>query len=155
MHFPVISNRRLTSLLLLAFAAALPSFLTSCVVAGKRDIAPGYNQAKISKLKTFYVRKDEQDDDNLGQDIADQLIGSGLKASAGTSLKAPAGTDAIITYKDRWAWDITMYMLSLDLQMRDPSTNAVIATANVTRTSLARKSQKEMVRETVAKLITN
>jgi len=148
--------RRSLPIALLASVAAFPLILGSCAVhENKRDLAPGYSSSKIASLKSFYVRKDEQDDDNLGQDIADELNGRGFRASAGTTSRPPSKVDAIITYNDKWVWDVTMYMLSLDLQLREPASDAVSATAKTTRTSLIRKSQKEMVRETVSKLIEN
>jgi hypothetical protein len=52
-------------------------------------------------------------------------------------------------------WDITMYMISLDVQLREPRTDVTLGVAKTTRTSLARKSQREMVRETLIKLLKN
>lgn len=130
-------------------------FLGSCAQDSTRSIAPGYSSSKISGLRSFYVRKDEENDSNLGQDIVDELTSRGYRATAGTSQNPPSKADATITYNDKWAWDITMYMLNLELQAREPGSDAIFATAKTTRTSLVRKSQREMVRETVGKLIEN
>lgn len=143
------------SLILFALVTAIPIFQGSCVRDSTRSIAPGYSSSKIKNSRSFYVRKDEEDDDNLGQDIVDELTSRGYRATVGTSQKSPSKTDATISYNDKWAWDVTMYMLNLELQAREPGTDAIFATARTTRTSLVRKSQREMVRETVGKLIEN
>lgn len=116
-------------------------------------MAPGYSESSIAKLKSFYIRKDEENDDNLGQDIADELNSRGYKTYVGTSASAPARVDAVISYADKWVWDITKYMFSLELRVSEPRFPAVYAIAKTTRSSLARKSQKVMVQETVAKLL--
>jgi hypothetical protein len=46
-------------------------------------------------------------------------------------------------------------MLSLDIQLREPQSDAILANAKTVRSSLIRKSQKEMIRETLDKLIKN
>ncbi len=56
---------------------------------------------------------------------------------------------------DHWMWDITMYMVSLDIQIREPGSDVILAKAKTVRTSLVRKSQKNMVSETLTKLLKN
>ena len=79
--------------------------------------------------------------------IADKFRARGVKAS--TSLEKASGVDAIVTYADKWMWDITMYMLELSISIRDPKTDYPIATGNSYHTSLTRKSPQEMVDEVV------
>ena len=63
---------------------------------------------------------------------------------------APAGHfDAIVTYVDKWRWDITMYLLELTITLRDPKTEMPLAEGNSFHTSLTRMSQTEMVNEVV------
>jgi hypothetical protein len=57
--------------------------------------------------------------------------------------------DALVTYKDKWMWDITMYMLELTITIRDPQNDYPLATGNSFHTSLTRKSPTEMVDEVV------
>jgi|GEM_PF-5746155 len=45
-----------------------------------------------------------------------------------------------------------MYMIRLDIQIVDPASDATLAVAQTVRTSLVRKSQQEMVRETLTQL---
>jgi hypothetical protein len=49
-------------------------------------------------------------------------------------------------------WDITMYMLELNVEIRDPRTDYILATGKSSRTSLARKSPEEMVEEVIGEI---
>jgi hypothetical protein len=145
----------ITPLIKLLALIALPLVLNSCAMhESNRQLAPGASESRINGLKSFYVRKHSDDNYKLGEDIAAELQSMGYKATFGTAQTPPAKVDAVISFMDRWTWDITMYMLSLDLQIREPGSDAVFATAKTVRTSLIRKSQKEMVRETLNKLLT-
>jgi hypothetical protein len=43
----------------------------------------------------------------------------GCSATHGTTQSPPRQVDAVVTYTDRWMWDITMYMLRLDKHTRN------------------------------------
>jgi len=77
--------------------------------------------------------------------IADRLNVMGYQATSGESATVPDDVDAAVTYQDKWMWDITMYMLQLDVQVRRPNNGVAIASGHVLRTSLARKSPPETV----------
>lgn len=132
----------------------IPIALNSCAVHDStRQFAPGAGESRVASLKTFHIRDESGDKAELAADIASELKSMGYKASVGTQ-KSPRA-DAVVTFADQWMWDITMYMLSLEIQLREPGSDAVFATAKTVRTSLIRKSQKEMVRETLTKLLKN
>ena len=151
---PNQSQRSLLSrLFIIPALVALAWSQTACVHDATRQLSPSYSTTKINSLHSFYVRQHGQDDHNLAGTIAAQLRQMGYTASHGTSRKAPQRVDAVVTYTDRWMWDITMYMLSLDMQLRDPATDVTLASAKVVRTSLVRKSEPEMARETLIKLL--
>ena len=106
--------------------------------------APG---ADLSKAKTFYVQKLSADQRGIEQLFAKQLNQWGYQATAGTTDKPAAPVDAIVTYQDRWAWDITMYMLRLNVQIRDGESGTILASAESYRPSLERLAPEEMVKE--------
>lgn len=139
----------------IALAALLLLPLGSCIHQNTRVLAPGTSEHGVAKMRTFYVRKHADDDYKLGEEIVAQLQEMGYRATTGSSISPPGKVDAVITYMDRWTWDITMYMVSLDMQVREPGSDFTVVTAKTMRSSLARKSQKEMVRETLAKLLKN
>lgn len=128
----------------LLLIAAIFLSLPSCVQQVKSTKAPGAN---LSNLKTFYVERYAPDTRGIDGVIAGQLQAKGFNATHGASKKAPANADARLTYVDRWMWDITMYLLKLDIQITDAKTGAILAKGESTRTSLARKSPEFMARE--------
>ena len=120
-------------------------------VVVKSDSDPNLN---MSDLNNFHVRKLPADGRGIEKIIAAKLVEFGFNATSGEKEASPTAYDAIVTYKDRWMWDITMYMLEIDIQLRDPETEFVLATGTSYRTSLARKSPEEMVDEVLRDMFT-
>lgn len=105
--------------------------------------------ANLSKLKTFYVVRVPEDERGIEKLIAARLAAMGYQSTSGDAPKPAALVDAIVTYQDRWMWDITMYMIKLDIQIRDGASGAILAKGEVMRPSLQRKSPEGMVEETL------
>jgi len=105
----------------------------------------------LSPLKSFYVQKRTEDERGIDRLIADRLTLMGFTASHGTDGPS-APVDAIVTYQDKWWWDLTMYMIQLDLQIRDAHTKMVLANGQSMRTSFIRKSADEMVEEVLTEV---
>lgn len=145
------STRSQTSLRALGAAAlvALAWTQNACVHSSDRVLAPDCGAAKIDRMRSLHVQRHALDDHQLAEDIAAQLRRMGKTATVGGVNSSAGRADGVITYTDKWMWDITMYLLSLDIQLREPGSGAVLATAKTTRTSLVRKSQAEMVGETL------
>jgi len=106
----------------------------------------------LAQLKTFYVQKLPADGRGVEQMIADRLNLMGFRASHGVNETPAAAVDAIVTYQDKWMWDITMYMIELSIQLREPQTRAVLATGHSMRTSLVRKNPEGMVEEVLTEI---
>jgi hypothetical protein len=102
----------------------------------------------MQALKTIYVMHQPKDKERIDALIADNLRLRGVKASNGDG-PAPSNADAVITYVDKWMWDITMYLLQLTVTVRDPKTDYPMASANSLHGSLTRLSPTEMVAETL------
>jgi len=107
---------------------------------------------KLSAADVYYVEKFEPDNRGLEAVISEQLVGLGHTSSSGPAGQAPAEATVLVSYQDRWMWDITMYMIQLDIQMKDPANGRVVATGQSYRTSLARKSPAEMAREVLVQI---
>jgi len=128
---------------LLGFVASLT---TGCAVnRATSSVDPSTN---LSALKTMYVKKFPDDNADTNVLIADKLRSKGVTVTTGTEAP-PSNVDAVVTYVDKWMWDITMYMLQLTVTIRDPKTDFPMATANSYHTSLTRLSPKEMANEVV------
>jgi hypothetical protein len=100
----------------------------------------------LSNLKTFYVQKLPEEGRGVERMLADRLTQMGYVATYGIDEPA-APVDAIITYKDDWWWDLSWYLLQLDIQIRDPQTKLILASGHSKRTSLVRKSSDEIVED--------
>lgn len=141
----------LKKIFLLAILTVLAFFVSGCVNTELySDIDPAAN---LSALNSFYVAKFEKDKKGIEKLIADELIRMGYRATSGVEATPSYPVDAIVTYQDKWMWDITMYMLELNIDLRNPQNNYKFATGRSYRTSLARKSPDEMVKEVLIKIL--
>lgn len=131
---------------LIAILCAVASLTTGCAV--NRATANVDPSTQLSSLKTMYVKKLPNDDGGTNELIAAKLRSKGVTVSTGTDTP-PSNVDAVVTYFDKWMWDITMYMLELTVTIRDPKGDFPLATGNSYHTSLTRLSPKEMVNEVV------
>jgi hypothetical protein len=78
--------------------------------------------------------------------IRDKLIALGYSARSGNGAP-PQGTDLLVTYWDKWSWDITPYMLELTIQFRNAENGSVVATGHALHTSLSRRSPEQFAAE--------
>lgn len=122
---------------------------TACAESLDAKKMPG---ADLSPLKTVYVQKLAADERGIDRLIANQLTRMGFIAANGTSEMPSSPADAIVTYQDKWMWDVTMYMLQLSIQIRDGQTRMRLATGQAMHTSLVRKSPEEMVEEVLTEI---
>lgn len=118
---------------------------SGCAV--NRATATVESPAALTGLNTMHVSKLEADGRGIDALIANKLRTRGYTVTHGT--EKPNNVDALVTYKDKWMWDITMYMLELTITIRDPKNDFPLATGNSFHTSLTRKSPTEMVDEVV------
>ena len=98
------------------------------------------------------MRDQPNDDSDLEKQISDRLNAMGFQSTFGTDEQPPEPVDAIVIYQDRWMWDITMYMLELTVEVRDPESDYVLASGHSYRTSLARKPPEFMVAEVLEEI---
>lgn len=113
------------------------------------SVAPG---ADLSAVKKVHVVRSSSDDRGIDRVIAEQITLLGRTATHGAQNQAPGDADAIVTYQDKWMWDITMYMIELNIQVRDPRSEVALASGHSLRTSLARRSPPEMAKEVLSDL---
>jgi hypothetical protein len=136
------------NLFLIGFVVML--FLTEgCSTVLQATKVPGVD---LSRLKTFYVQRLPADERGIEQLIAKELVKTGYVSSFGSAEIPSSPVDAIVTYQDKWMWDITMYMLQLSIQIRDGKDRMVLATGQSLRPSLVRKSPEGMVEEVLGEI---
>lgn len=124
------------------------SFLGGCASMSS-STAPG---ADFSAIKNIHVVKLPADERGIDRILADELNMMGFKTTIGSPLSMPADADAVLTYQDKWMWDITMYMIELNVQLREPKTEIALASAKSYRPSLQRKAPSEMAKEVLAEI---
>ncbi|MEA3643937.1 MAG: hypothetical protein VBE63_29020 [Lamprobacter sp.] len=123
--------------------------LSGCASSLEAEKIPGVD---LADLDSFYVRKLPADGRGVERLIADELTMMGKRATSGAEQQPPYQVDAIVTYQDKWMWDITMYMINLSIQVRDAENDLVLARGNSMRSSLARKSPEDMVKEVLVQI---
>jgi hypothetical protein len=123
---------------------------TSCAKLSSR-ITPNTD---FNQYESYYVVRHDKDTRHIDEIIRDEMIPLGLKKTqSGTIGLKPPNVDVIVTYEDRWAWDMTTYMLSLTIDFRDARSNVLLATGQSYRPSLVRKSPREMAREVLESIM--
>lgn len=132
------------------FTFLVVSFLSGCAV-NKMD-AQIFPDQDLSKINTFYVVKLDADERGVNELITKKLSAIGKQASTGSAADAPAQVDALVTYTDKWMWDITMYMIELTIVIQDPKDKFPIAKGYSMHTSLTRLSPEEMVDEVITNI---
>jgi hypothetical protein len=116
-----------------------------CSVTDLRSNVPQH--ADLAQYQSYYVMRLASDERGVEELIADALRHRGLEATAGEAGEQPENVDVLVVYEDRWMWDITMYMLQINIEFRDPSTDVLIADGMSYRTSLVREPPEVMVNE--------
>lgn len=138
----VIKKTRLISIFLV-----IGVLLTSgCAV--NRATATVDPSADLVGVKSIYVQKLAPDERGINVLIANKLKSMGYEVDTG-AFSRDDEVDVLVTYKDKWMWDITMYMLELTVVIRDPKNDFPLASGNSFHTSLSRKAPEEMVDEVV------
>jgi hypothetical protein len=130
-------------------AIVLAVMTTGCAVnKASANVDPS---ARLDTVKVVHVKPYDKDEHGTDKLIADNLKARGYQVSVGN--EPPGAVDAMVTYADKWFWDITMYMLELSIQFRDPKTDYPVATGHSMHTSLTRLAPPAMVDEVLGNII--
>lgn len=139
-------NTRVLVLLVLG----LSFVATGCSNSATATLSPG---ADLSAVKTFYVVHQPKDTHSLHFVIRDRIVKEGFGATAGPEMEKSAHqVNSIVTYVDRWMWDMTLYLLELTVTLRDAANDFPLAVGNSYHTSLTRLSPEEMVNEVMTNI---
>jgi hypothetical protein len=138
------------SILIKVAAIALSVFLTGCI--SKVD---GQALATEAYQGTFYVERQANDGRNLAQNIAAQLRTRGLSATNGEAGDIPENAQYVVSYIDRWQWDMRMYLIDLRIEARDRNTSRIVGYGNSHQTSLAAmgKSHDDVVNRALDQML--
>ena len=126
--------------MLLVFAA----IMSGCASSFSHNVSPGVN---LKTYGTYYVQQLPADQRGINKVIEREMVKLNLQVTTGPASAKPSDVNVIVTYEDRWQWDITMYMISLKIDLRDASSNVLLATGQSSYTSLIRKSPEHQANE--------
>lgn len=122
----------------------MATFALGCVSTFSHKITPGTD---LTGYRTFYLEHLPADKRMINLVIKGEMEKLGLATTTGPASAAPKDVDVTVTYEDRWMWDMTMYMLSLKIDLYHASTKVLLATGQTSYSSLIRKSPEFMARE--------
>ncbi|WP_051937846.1 hypothetical protein [Ferriphaselus sp. R-1] len=132
-----------------AALCALTLLNTGCAV--NRATASSDPTMNWSSIKSVHVAQLPGEDGSTKKLIAEKFRAKGFVVTADPEVAAQP--DALVTYVDKWMWDMTMYMIELTIVVRDPKSNFPLAQGNSYHTSLTRKSPAKMVDEVVDNIL--
>ncbi|HEY7116419.1 MAG TPA: DUF4136 domain-containing protein [Tepidisphaeraceae bacterium] len=125
-------------------------FGAGCAQQLSGAVEPGVD---VGGIRSFYIVRDKETDVTTA--IQKDLTSRGFTVTAGPESTMPSLVDARVLAKDKWMWDITMYLLEVKVEIVHPRTGALLASGRSYRTSLVRKSPQEMVNEVFNKIFPN
>ncbi|MFT3928594.1 MAG: hypothetical protein QM778_39055 [Myxococcales bacterium] len=112
--------------LALLFVAACAGSSLTPLMGGARE--PG---------AVFYVAWHEKDSRNLHQVVAGAIAARGLTVRAGPPAQRPSSVRFVVTYEDRWEWDIRMYLKKIVIRVHDVQTGALLGESEMHQGSLS------------------
>jgi hypothetical protein len=118
-------------------------FISGCATLSS-SITP---DTDLTKFKTYYVLRHDRDKRYIDKIIQSELAKLGISATSGLEASKPKDFDVLVTYEDRWTWDITNYMINLTISIRNAKNNVLLASGQSYRPSLVRMEPEFMVRE--------
>jgi len=121
-----VASRRILSLLCIALLGA------GCVKLGGTNGLRLADEARDGQM-TLVVKHQPEDGRRLDRVLVEVLRARGLDAVLGSSNDA----DLVVTYIDRWFWDLRMYMIDFRVDVRQPGSDILVATGRSYQTSLA------------------
>lgn len=112
---------------------------SACLAACTATTLDGMRLADAHpRTAVFFVRRHTADTRNLDKIIAERLSARGINA---TTTAPDAGYDFLVTYIDRWYWDMRMYLIDMRIDVRDGNSNVLVATGRSFQTSLSAMGQ--------------
>ncbi len=102
---------------------------------------------ELSKIKRMYVDIGKKEWETAPF-LADGLILRGYEVKTGLAGDMPSDTQCLVKIQETWFWDLTTYLLALEVKIMNPQTKEDYAIASVTRAvPQGRRGPKIMVTE--------
>ena len=108
---------------------------------------------ELKNLGSVYVVHFSPDKRHLERVIADELTLRGYKVTFGEEQNIPEEVNTLVMYVDHWMWDMSNYMINLEIEFRNRQDKSLIASGKSYRPSLQRRSPETMIKETLDKIL--
>ncbi len=114
------------AILILLCGSALVAF-TGC-----STLEPGqrHSQVRLEDLKKAYLVIRPYANLTVSRHIGETLNQRGVSVRIGTGDPKPTDVDFVVTYTDKWDWDMAMYLKSLNVQFLDATNGQPIASGS-------------------------
>jgi hypothetical protein len=105
--------------------------------------------------RSYCVEHQPKDTRDLHREISDSLQAAGLVARHAPAGDCLANANYRVTYVDRFAWDMRVYLAKLTIEVDDPATGAVVAYGESRQGSLGAmgSSYRDVVDRAVQQLL--
>jgi hypothetical protein len=113
------------------------------------DVEP---DAKVASYSRYWVKTNLDDNHAIDRLLVRVLMAHGFVAEAGPLTMMPRNTQAIVTYRDRWAWDFKDHMTSLEVTIQDAGSEKQIGYARFVGPASMTTSPLEVVERLVRDL---
>jgi LmbE family N-acetylglucosaminyl deacetylase len=129
----------------------LPGFLAMACAGTSADPLTG---TALDPGVVYFVENHGGDHRNLEQITAKVIKARGIMVTAGGPGQQPANATFVVTYVDRWAWDMRTYLRDIRIEVRNAKTGAIVADARSYQGSLSAMgdSYQEIVQRTAQQL---
>jgi hypothetical protein len=111
--------------------AATALLLGACVatVSGQLTIPK-----EVAVKSVYFVARSPSDGRDLAAIIVERMKARGLEASTGAL--APPNANYVVSYVDRWQWDLRMYLWDMRIEVRDAKDQSIIGYGESAQSSL-------------------
>lgn len=120
--------------------AALAGLAAGCSSAATRHVV------SLDRFQRFHVETRLNENHRLDELIAAELRGRGRQVSTGPRTMLPPGTEVVVTYDARWAWDFKTYLIELNVEFHTVSPPRKLADGRRYQPSLTPRPPAEVVR---------
>lgn len=103
---------------------ALCLAISACTTRSKVSIT---NPSRLHAARSAYVAFEGGRSQDVANGIEIALAGHGLKTTGGPRANCPQSADLLVTFEDHWTWDLTLYMLGLNVHCRDARDGSPVA----------------------------
>jgi len=127
-----VSGLRRSSLVFLAI------LLVGCVGNTSGQLTLPKEQVQTG---SYFVQRHDKDTRDLASTIAKSMQARGLNVTAGTAAERPAEAAYVVTYVDKWMWDMRMYLYDLRIELRDARDQSILGYGQSMQSSLKAMGQ--------------